>query len=140
MIIVLYVDEILITGSSKKEIASLKDGMNHAFSMINLGLLSQILGLKIAQSQHGFKVHQSKYALDFFNKFNMKYFNSRKTPFLPGVKLEETQSTPLENNNLYRKLVGSLLYLTHNRPDIYYVVSVDSKHMDQPHDIHWMVA
>ena len=52
MIIFLYVDDLLITGNSKKEIASLKDAMNHAFSIIDLGLLSQFLGLKIAQSQH----------------------------------------------------------------------------------------
>ena len=59
MIIVLYLDDLLIIGIPKKEIASLKDAMNHAFSMIDLGLLSQFLGLKIAQSQHGIKVHQS---------------------------------------------------------------------------------
>ena len=52
-------DDLLIIGSSKKEIASLKDAMNHAFSMTNLGLLSQFLGIEIAQYQHGFKVHQS---------------------------------------------------------------------------------
>ena len=40
IIIVLYVDELLITENSKKEIASLKDAMNHAFSMTDLGLLS----------------------------------------------------------------------------------------------------
>ena len=80
MIIVLYVDEILITGSSKKEIASLKDAMNHAFSMIDLGLLSQLLGLEIAQSQHWIKVHQSKYDLEFLNKFNMKYCKPSNTP------------------------------------------------------------
>ena len=57
MIILLYVDDFLITGSSKKEISSLKDAMNHAFSMTDLGLLSQFLGLEIAQSQHGIKVH-----------------------------------------------------------------------------------
>ena len=58
MIILLYVDDLLITGSSKKKIASLKDAMNHAFSMTDLELLSQFLGLKITQSQHGIKVHQ----------------------------------------------------------------------------------
>ena len=62
MIIVLYVDDLLITGSSKNEIASLKDAMNHAFSMTDLWLLSQFLGLEIAQSQHGIKVHKSKYS------------------------------------------------------------------------------
>ena len=44
MIIVLYVDDLLITGSSKDEIASLKDAMNRAFSMTNLGALEPILG------------------------------------------------------------------------------------------------
>ena len=49
MIIVLYANELLITGSSMKEIASLKDVMNHAFSIADLGLLSQFLGLEISQ-------------------------------------------------------------------------------------------
>ena len=62
MIIFLYVYGLLIRGSSKKEIASLKDAMNHGFSITDLGLLSQLLGLKIAQCKHGIKVHQSKYA------------------------------------------------------------------------------
>ena len=91
--IVLYVDDLLITGSSKDEISSLKDVMNHAFSMTDLGLLSQFLGLKIAQTKHGIKLHQSKYALDLLNKFNMKYCKPSKTPFLSGVKLEEAGSS-----------------------------------------------
>ena len=41
---------------------------------------------------------------------------------------------------LYRKLVGSLLYLTHTRPDLSYVVSTVEKHMYQAHNIHWNVA
>ena len=49
IIIVLYVDDLLMTGSSMKEISSLKDALNHAFSMIDLGLLSQFLGLKVSQ-------------------------------------------------------------------------------------------
>ena len=57
------------------------------FSMTNLGLLSQFLGLEIAQSKHGIKVNQSQYALDFLNKFNMKDCKPSKTPFLLGVKL-----------------------------------------------------
>ena len=55
MIIILYVDDLLITRSSKDEIASLKDAMNHAFSMTDLGLLSQFLGLEIDQTKEGIK-------------------------------------------------------------------------------------
>ena len=113
MIIVLYFYDLLITRISKDEISSLKDAMNHAFSMTDLGLLSQFLGLDIAQTKHGIKVHHSKYALDFLNKFNMKDCKPNKTPFLSGVKLEEANSSPMVNNTLYRQLIGCFLYLTH---------------------------
>ena len=125
MIIVLCVDDLLITGSSKDEIASLKDAMNHAFSMTNLGLLSEFLELEIAQTKHGIKLHRSKYAFYFMNKFNMKDCKPSKTPFLSGVKLEEADSSPMVNNTLYRQMIGCLLYLTHTRPDISYALSVD---------------
>ena len=49
IIIVLYLDDIMIIESSKKEISSLKDAMNHAFSMPDLGLLSQFLGIEISK-------------------------------------------------------------------------------------------
>ena len=87
--------------------------MNHAFSMTNLGLLRKFLGLEIAQSQHAIKVHQSKHALYFLNKFNTKYCQASKTPFLSGVKLEEAGSSPMVNNTLYRQLIGCFIYLTH---------------------------
>ena len=81
-------DDLLITGSSMKEISSLKDALNHDFSMTNLGLLSQFLGLEISQSYIGIKVPQSNYDICLLNKFNMKYCKPIKTPFLSKVKLE----------------------------------------------------
>ena len=41
------------------------------------------------------------------------------------------------DNLLYRKLVGSLLYLTHSRPDLDYAVGVVARYMQDPHEIHW---
>ena len=49
IIIVLYVDYLLIIGISMKEISSLKDALKHTFSMTDLGLLSQFLGLEVSQ-------------------------------------------------------------------------------------------
>ena len=70
----------------------------------------------------------------------MKDCKPSKTPFLSGVKLEEADSSPMVNNTMYRQLIGCLLYLTHTRPDISYAVSVASRYMDQPHEIHWKAA
>ena len=74
--------------------------MNHAFSMTDLGLLSQFLGLEISRSDIGIKVHQSKYALDLMNNFIIKDCNPSKTPFLLGFKLEEAGSSPMVNSTL----------------------------------------
>ena len=110
------------------------------FLSLDLGLLSQLLGLEISQSQHGIKFHQSKYASDFLSNFSMKYCNPSKNPFLSVVNLEEAGSSPMVNNTLDRQLIGCFLYLTHTRPELSYVVSVALIYMDHPHEIHWRVA
>jgi hypothetical protein len=62
---------------------------------------------------------------------------SSSTPFVLGVKLEDDKETPLVDNTLYRQLVGSLLYLTHSRPDLSYAVGAVSKFMQESHELHW---
>ena len=44
------------------------------------------------------------------------------------------------DNSLYKKLVGSLLYLTHSQPNLAYVVGDVARHMQEPHEIHWKAA
>jgi hypothetical protein len=65
---------------------------------------------------------------------------SSLTPFLSGVKHEDGKETPLVESTLYRHLVGSLLYLTHSRPDLSYAVGVVSRFMQEMHELHWKVA
>jgi hypothetical protein len=38
------------------------------------------------------------------------------------------------------QLVGSLLYLTHSRPDLSYAVGVVSRFMQELHELHWKYA
>ena len=58
------------------------------------------------------------------------------SPFLSDIILEEGGSTPLVDSTLYIQLIGSLLYLTHLRPDLSYVVSVVSRFVQEPHELH----
>ena len=105
--------------------------------MIDLGLLKQFLGLEIVQSEVGIKVSQQKYALDLLLKFNIAECKASKFPFLSGIKLGEIGDSPLVDSSLYRQLVGSLLYITHSRTDLAYVLSVVARYMQKPHYIHW---
>jgi hypothetical protein len=67
----------------------------------------------------------------------MTYCKSTPNPFLSGFKLEDGRDTPLVDNTLYKQLVGSLLYLTHSRPGLSYVVGTVSRFMQEPHELHW---
>ena len=113
-VIVLYVDDLLITGSCTKHIGSIKYSLHNEFSMIGLGLLKQFIGLEIEQYEIGIKVIQQKYIADMLLKYKMDECKSSKFPFLSSIKLGEFGASPLVDNSLYRQLVGSLLYLTHS--------------------------
>jgi hypothetical protein len=65
---------------------------------------------------------------------------SSLTPFLSGIKIEDCGETPLVENTLYRQIVGILLYLTHSRLDLSYVVGTVSRFMQEPHELHWKVV
>jgi hypothetical protein len=136
MILVLYVDDLLITSSSASTIVVVKDILHDRFSMIDMGPLHLFLGLEISQDASGIKLSQDKYVRDLLDRFHMTDCKSTPTPFLSRIRLEDGGDTPLVDNTLYRQLVGSLLYLTHTHPNISYAVGAVSIYMQEPHDLH----
>ena len=121
-VIVLYVDDILITWSCTNDIGAIKSSLHSEFSMTDLGLLKQFIGLEIEKSDARIKVSQQKYVVDLLLNFKMDECKESKFPFLSGIKLGDFGAYPLVDNSLYTQLVGSLLYLTHSRPNLEYAV------------------
>jgi hypothetical protein len=62
LLLVLYVDDLLITGCSTSMIVVVKMILHDKFLMMNMGLLHVFLGLKINQDALGIKLSQAKYA------------------------------------------------------------------------------
>ena len=60
IIIVLYVDDLLITSSTVASISTIKTALHNAFEMSDLGLLKQFFGLEIEQNDDGIMVTQYK--------------------------------------------------------------------------------
>jgi hypothetical protein len=139
LILVLCIDDLLFTGCSNSVIAAVKRILHDRFLMMDMGLIHFFLGLEISQDALGIKLSQAKYARDLLERFHMTDCNSASTPFLSGFKLEDGGGTPLVDNTLYRQLVGILLYLTHSRTDLSYVVGTVSRFMQDPHELHWKV-
>ncbi|XP_071715300.1 secreted RxLR effector protein 161-like [Rutidosis leptorrhynchoides] len=53
-----------------------------------------------------------------------------------NIKLSAHEGKDLEDTTMYRKLVGSLIYLTLTRPGISFVVGVMSRYMQDPKKHH----
>jgi hypothetical protein len=140
LLLVLYVDDLLITDCLTSMIFAVKRIMHDSFLMTDMGPLHFFLGLEISQDALGIKLSQAKYAQDLLKRFHMTYYKSVPTPFLLGVRLEDGGDTPLVDSTLYIQLVGSFLYLTHSRPYLSYAVGAISKFMQDLHELHWKVA
>ena len=140
LIVCLYVDDLLITGSSEEEITAFKNQMMNEFEMSDLGLLSYFLGMEFRMTQYGTVMHQSKYAQDLLKKFNMQQSNPARTPAEVGLVLEkETDEEPVDPTH-YRKIVGCLMYLCNTRPDLNFSVGLISRFMQEPRQSHLLAA
>eukprot|EP00253_Pinus_taeda_P018829 PITA_18829 len=101
LILVLYVDDLLITGNSTSAIATIKRALHDMFLMTDMGPLHLFLGLEISQDATGIKISQAKYAWDLLERFRMTDYKPAMTHFLSGVHLEDGGDTPLVDNTLY---------------------------------------
>ncbi|XP_069145620.1 secreted RxLR effector protein 161-like [Solanum lycopersicum] len=70
----------------------------------------------------------------------MKNCNPIDTPVEFCSKINKVGRGDMVDNTLYRKIVGILMYLTVTRPDIMYVVSLISRYMESPTEIHFLAA
>ena len=59
------------------------------------------------------------------------------TPVITGLKLSKDDDGSIIDPTLFKRLVGSLMYLTMTRPYIMYGVSLISRFMESPKDSHW---
>ena len=58
--------------------------------------------------------------------------NASKTLQLAGLKLRKDIQTPPMDKTLYQRMIGKLVFLTHTRYDITFVVNLVSCYMTHP--------
>lgn len=138
--LLLYVDDIIITGPNTSLITQLVSQLQTRFDMTDLGDLTYFLGLEIKKSVAGLHVSQTKYARDVLTRFGMASAKlcttliALKPSSDVGARYSEVDSS------CFRALVGALHYLTFSRPDIAYSVSKLSQFMHTPHMSHLTAA
>ena len=135
-IVLVYVDDLIITGDDEPEIRQTKENLSVRFQMKELGELKHFLGLEVDRTEEGLFLCQQKYAKELLQKFGMLECKPISTPMEANAKLCAHEGKDLQDGAMYRQLVGSLIYLTLTRPDISYAVGVASRYMQQPKKPH----
>ena len=80
------------------------------------------MGLEVTHSTDGLYITQAKYAFELLSQARLTDSKTVDTSVEFNVHLTPTGGKPLSNPSLYRRLVGSLIYLTVTHPDISYAV------------------
>lgn len=96
MIILVYADNLLITGSDSKLIQEAKDTLNNNFKMKDLGELKYFLGIAFARSFKGILMNQRKYALKLISEC--------------GLGGGKPVATPLEQNQKFTSVEYDKLF------------------------------
>lgn len=138
--LVVYVDDIIITGRSPSLITEVKSFIHGKFKIKDLGLLKYFLGLEVARTNEGIFLHQRKYALELLEEYGFLDCKPALTPIEQKHDLGSSSAPAVSDVLYYRRLIGKLLYLTVTRPDIAYTIHVLSQFVNQPTDDHLRAA
>ncbi|KAA0066521.1 Retrovirus-related Pol polyprotein from transposon TNT 1-94 [Cucumis melo var. makuwa] len=136
VILIVYVDDIVLTEDDQTEISQLKQRMGDEFEIKDLGNLKYFLGMEVARSKEGIPVSQRKYTLDLLTEIGMLGCRPADTSIEFNCKLGNSDDQVPVDKEQYQRLVGKLIYLSHTRPDISFAVSVVSQFMQAPYKKH----
>ncbi|CAA0814951.1 cysteine-rich RLK (RECEPTOR-like protein kinase) 8 [Striga hermonthica] len=140
MALIIYVDDILLTGSHVEALEHVKVYLDGLFTIKDLGDAKYFLGVELVRGHEGIYLNQIKYVMDILKDTGMVDCKAVSTPFPNGLKLFSGHGDTLHDPDQYRRLVGRLLYLNMTRADITYAVQQLSQFVGSPCSSHWDAA
>lgn len=84
------------------------------------------MGIEVEESSDGIFIGQKRYVAEVVATFNMENRNVVKNPIVPSPKLLKDTGEEKNDETIFKKMVGSLMYLTATMPDLMYGVCLIS--------------
>ncbi|GJY12915.1 ribonuclease H-like domain, reverse transcriptase, RNA-dependent DNA polymerase, partial [Tanacetum coccineum] len=136
LLIGVYVDDLIITGTPKKEIDKFKAQMEEKFEMSDLGLLAYYLGIEVTQTNGDISIKQSAYANKILKEAGMIDCNEniRSTQWNPGSRFNKDYRRNNVNSTRTSKLDWMLLKIVFftTRPRLKLYCRLLSRFMQEP--------
>ncbi|XP_031131676.1 uncharacterized protein LOC116033060 [Ipomoea triloba] len=136
MFILIYVDDILVMGSSQGLVSSLLSKLSNAFKIKDLGELGFFLGIETVKYSGSLLFSQHRYMADILKRAGMSDCKPLSTP-ISLFRSASVQADPYDDPTRYMSIAGALQYLTVTRPDLFFAVNHLCQHMHVPTDQHW---
>ena len=144
IVLLIYVDDIVIFGKTKKNIDKAINLLGKHFDMKLLGKTNRLLGVEFIQNKNGILIHQSSYIDEVCDRFKKYKFPISSLPICKSTVYSKTQS-PQSTSEIdemlkfpYRNLLGCLSFIANRtRPDISYAVNIFSQFQNNPGMMHW---
>lgn len=104
--VLVYVDDIVITGNDEVHINIFVDSLNKQFSLKDLGKFGYFLGIEVSYlATGGISLGQKKYILDPLKHIHMDQAKMFLTPVVSNCILSAQVGVPIENESKYRSIV-----------------------------------
>jgi hypothetical protein len=136
LVVGVYIDDLIMTGSDHDNVRSFKEEMVAAFKMSNLDLLHYYLGIEVKQSASGISLSQCAYAMKILERSGMTGCNPCHVPMETRLKLSKQSTQPLVDATAYQSIIGSLRYLVNTRPNLAFAVGYVSHFLEEPREDH----
>jgi hypothetical protein len=86
-LLIIYVDDMIITGDDTDEIKRLQECLSTEFEMKDLGGLKYFLGIEVARTKNGIYLSQQKYILDLLSETGMLKCKPVESPIVQNHRL-----------------------------------------------------
>ncbi|GMF31650.1 unnamed protein product [Phytophthora fragariaefolia] len=130
VLLLVYVDDVLVTGSSADLIAEVKRQLKSRFEMTDSGKCSYSLGIEVVDNADvSVTLSQARYINHILERFGMQDGKPAASPVDISMNLVSSDSTT-KLDAPFREAVGALMHLmTSTRPDIAFAVGYVSRFM-----------
>ncbi|RVW28072.1 Retrovirus-related Pol polyprotein from transposon RE1 [Vitis vinifera] len=109
--LIVYVDDMIITGDDKEEISKLQKQLSAQFEMKNLGGLKYFLGIEVSRSKQGIFLSQRKDVLDLLSEVGMLECKPTDTSIVQNHQLGiYADQVPTDKGRLGRKYLRQEVY------------------------------
>ncbi|XP_021740416.1 uncharacterized protein LOC110706773 [Chenopodium quinoa] len=104
--VLVYVDDLIISGNDSSAISTFKSYLSDCFHMKDVGVLKYFLGIEVARSPEGIFLCQLKYTLDIVAESGLLGARPAGTPIEQNHTLAKSETPLIADPEMYRRIVG----------------------------------